>query len=95
MTLATAVYGVGIKSIQAGTITINSNTTSNTATISSVSTAKSFVLYGGNSGGDSSGGGNPSSDAGHVVLTNATTVTATRLGVGNNMILAYTVVEFN
>ena len=87
MTLATALFGAGVKSVQAGTITIIS-ASSNTATISSVNTSKSVVLYGGTS---------MSGSADYLVrveLTNATTVTATRGTTLNNSTVAYTVLEF-
>jgi hypothetical protein len=96
MTLATALYGVGIKSIQAGTITIAHATASNTATISSVNTAKSFVIHNGVTTINNPGSGYTVDDwSFRVALTNATTVTATRGGSDQQIILAYTVVEYN
>lgn len=62
----------GIKSIQRGTITITTNNTSATATISAVNTAKTELRY--------LGGGNydiaPGAVFGRIVLTNSTTITA-------------------
>lgn len=92
MTAATALFGNGVKSIQRGTITIAAAESSNTATISSVDTNKAFVLYGGHTFSGTSSAF--SSLAANVVLTNATTVTASRVGTNNDTILAYTVVEF-
>lgn len=62
-----------IKNIQRGTIAITGSDTSNTATITSVNTAKSDIDFLGteHSAGDAT-------DFGRVALTNATTVTATR-----------------
>lgn len=95
MTLATALYGSGIRSVQKGTITIANANTSNTATISSVNTAKAFVLFGGHTGTDATyslSQGVPKLD-----LTNATTVTANRdaQAATQSLTVSYTVVEFN
>jgi len=82
----------GIKSIQTGSFTVGSTLSTNTATISSVSTTKSVVLWNGqstNSNLDSA------SIQMRVELTNATTVTATRGGTSGNTTVSYTVVEFN
>ena len=94
MTLATALYGGGIKSIQQGTITVAAATSSNTATISSVATAKAFVLLNGFTFNFNASAANHFS---RVELTNATTVTATRNSADNtySTTVAYTVVEFN
>lgn len=80
-----------IKSLQKGTIALNNPATAATATITSVDTAKAFVMYEGASS-NQAGGGN---DA-YLDLTNATTVTA-YLAVAStgNIIVGFTVVEFN
>lgn len=82
-TEAVTVYGtvvefkVGIiQSIQQGQITIGSGSTSNTATINSVTTNNAFVHFNGQDG--TSAAGTPEYICGHFVLTNATTVTFTR-----------------
>jgi hypothetical protein len=91
--LATKTASV-IKSIQRGTITIADASTTNTATISSVSTSKSLVLFGGFSTTYASSD-NVSRVAGRVELTDSTTVTATRASSsGGSMVVAYQVVEF-
>jgi hypothetical protein len=90
MTLATALFGVGVKSVQAGTIAL-SGVTSNTATISSVNTNKSVVLYGGITTTDTTGTLPPLA---YLTLTNATTVTATRATSSNTTTVSYTVLEF-
>ena len=81
-----------VKSIQTGTITVSA--TSQTATITSVDTAKAIVLPGGHS--ESDGAAALRGSFSRVVLTNATTVTATRgTDVAADGIVAYTVLEFN
>lgn len=65
--------GDSVANVQYGTISI-SGSTSNTATIASVDTTKSVVMY---LGMNQNFGGTPSFDP-YLVLTNATTVTATR-----------------
>ena len=78
-----------VASVQRGTVAIG---TSTAVTITAVDTAKSVVLYGGNS--YSLTGGYESSMYSKVVLTNSTTVTASRVaGTGTN-ILAWQVIEF-
>jgi hypothetical protein len=91
MTLATAVFNVGVKSIQAGTIALI-NVTSNTATISSVNTAKAFVIFNGFSTNVT--GGDMGRAMVRVSLTNATTVTAEKNTFSDNSTVSYTVVEF-
>lgn len=84
-----------IKRVQRGVISFGASDATKTATISAVDTTKSFVLWGGAIPGDS--GTNPSApgawDA-RVDLTNATTVTATKLWDYASTI-SYQVVEFN
>lgn len=80
---------VGIKSIQRGTITIGNTATSNTATLAtSVDPANSRIRYLGCGTND-----NTSPEA-RVTLTNATTVTATRIGTSNNTTVSYEVTEY-
>lgn len=87
-------FGGGIKSIQRGTITValSSGAGSNTATITSVNTAKSSVHL---------LGFTPASQFAatawaRVTLTNATTVTANAAGGSDrNIVVEYQVVEYN
>ena len=82
-----------IKSIQRGTVSIG---TSTAVTITAVDTAKSVVLYGGNSAPNApNNGGYEGSMYSKVVLTDATTVTASRTDSnGGTNILAWQVIEF-
>ena len=86
----------GIKSIQRGTIAIAAGTgVSATATIAAVNTAKAVLLSGGWTGVPGSSA--PGVERTKIVLTNATTVTATRVGADSNTnqsVVAYQVVEF-
>lgn len=80
-----------ISSVQSGTIVL-SGVTSNTATISSVDTSKSVVLWLGHITNSTSS--NVSRAWGSFVLTNATTVTFSR-SVSNNVLTgSFMVVEF-
>ena len=72
-----ALIGAGIKSIQRGVITIAGSTGSNTATITAVTTAKSELRLLGSTTA-TSGGISPNNDFVKLVLTNTTTVTASR-----------------
>lgn len=86
-----------IRSNQSGTISVASGATSNTATITSVNTAKSFVLPLGTT--EDSNAVPPSSDPNAqwftLTLTNATTVTALRnTAAAVNNVVGYQVVEF-
>ena len=70
----------GIKSIQRGVITISSGSTTNTATITSVDTTKTELRV--------LGVGINANDVTYLpyaVLTNATTITATRLASPTNV----------
>ena len=69
-------FAQGVSSVQSGSITIASGSLTNTATISSIDTAKSALIFSGVTATTSTQ--QLSSSYGHVVLTNATTVTATR-----------------
>lgn len=81
-------FGV-IKSIQEGQIVISSGSSSNTATISSVTTSKSVCTFNGSRGNSTSG------YVATVQLTNATTVTAARIGSpAADTTVGYTVTEY-
>lgn len=83
-----------IKSIQSGSINIGSSSTSNTATISSVDTAKSRIAFRGQAGGDAT---DIRIGVANLELTNATTVTATRASQNGTRSLTvyFDVVEYN
>jgi hypothetical protein len=81
-------FGSNIKSVQQGTITISSST-SGTATITSVNTAKAVIHL---NGAYFTGSSSPCGVG--VALTNATTVTATT-GASANITVKFTVVEYN
>ena len=88
----------GVRSIQAGTITIASgNNTSNTATLGTTLTdaARAHVIYNGYSA-DANGGAAPPESNVRLTLTNTTTVTATRSAGVNSAacIVAFTVIEY-
>lgn len=82
-----------IKSIQRGTITISSAVTSNTATITAVTMAKSIVVSGGFTVDDTYAAG-PEEYMVRLVLTNTTTVTASKGVSGTGITIAYQVIEF-
>jgi hypothetical protein len=86
-----------VKSLQRGTITLSgtSTTETDTATISSVATGKSFISSGGFHGADNSGAA-PFEAQAMYVLTDATTVSVTRTGGANSTdkIVSYQVVEY-
>jgi len=80
-----------IRSVQRGTITINSTNTSATATITAVDTTKSVVFW---LGSDASSNG--SLTAAYLTLTNSTTVTSTRntQDGSSTSVTGYQVVQF-
>lgn len=80
------------KSLQNPTITIVDTATSNTATINAVDTTKTFLNYQGTDVGDNASG-NSSNWMSRLILTNSTTVTATRGGTTGTNIVALQVVE--
>lgn len=81
-----------VKSIQYGSIAIGSGAASNTATITSVTTANSLIFWNGATNTAATTNNNLIAD---VALTNSTTVTATRTGTGANTCTArFVVVEF-
>lgn len=84
--------GGGIKSIQRGTISIAALTTSATATITSVNTAKTELRYLG--GGQLDGNG--FAVFARVALTNSTTITATASSAPNSACnVSWELTEFN
>jgi hypothetical protein len=93
-------YGSAIKSIQRGTIALSTSQTSNTATITAVTTTKAVALLLGVTGSSAQVSGEWSGLAeGHlfarVSLTNATTVTANRgIHYSSTLTVGYVVVEF-
>lgn len=81
-----------IKSVQYGTVVIGAGATSATATISSVTTSKSVVVFLGFQ--ESSSAATPQTYLAYLTLTNATTVTATRQASGDTLTVGFCVVEF-
>ena len=82
-----------IKSIQKVAITIASGSTSNTATISSVTTSNAILLFNGNTTTQTT---DYSSGTARIELTNGTTVTAYRGASNSDTVTIYgTVIEFN
>ena len=91
-TLSQFVGGSPIKSIQRGTIALLANThSSNTATISSVDTSKSFISWLGGSTNTTA----LNQWAHRVDLTNSTTVTVTRTTDAGSVTVSYEVIEYN
>lgn len=93
-------FFTAIKSIQTGTIVIATGSTSNTATITSVTTTKSVLTLLGMQSSDSmsfgSSGSAPGSTIGTLTLTDATTVTFARNNSTGSRTLtaAFQVVEY-
>lgn len=84
----------GVKSTQSGTITLASGVTSNTATITSVNTAKTELLF---LGFDCTCTplAADGSEYPYIVLTNATTVTANRVNLNtSSVIVSWRIVEY-
>lgn len=81
--------GGGVKSIQRGTISVSAGggTGSNTATITSVDTAKAECKFTGVTSGANIQG------MARVTLTNSTTVTADASGAGGTYVVGYEVRE--
>lgn len=77
---------------QTGTITIAAASTSNTATISTVGTTRTWCVYQGLTTTNTSIN---NSTFTNLELTNATTVTAARNGSSNNAIIGYTIIELS
>ena len=72
-------FGTGVKSRQAFSITISGADTSATATITAVDTDNYNIFYHGQSN-DNNGTARLNSTSARLVLTDATTITATRGG---------------
>ena len=81
-----------VKSIQRGTITVTG--TSNTATITSVDIPKSVVIWGGSNFQHATGADERAWNI-NLVLTNATTVTATRNSSIDSCVVPFQVLEYN
>lgn len=84
-------YGNSVKSVQSGTFLAQASATTSTVSITSVNTAKSFVLH---QGGGTVNGTETFGYGTYAVLTNATTVSVTNKMGGGTMNTAFTVVEF-
>lgn len=81
-----------VKSIQSGTIVLANGVASNTSTLpSAVVVANAVVIYGGQTSGVTA---QSASAMAKLVLTNTTTVTATRISTTNAMTISFTVIEF-
>lgn len=84
-----------IQSIQQGTVAIGNGATSNTATITSVTQGNAFVMFQGQTFGAATDDTNLARCFGNVVLTNATTVTASRTTASTTTLtVGFVVVEF-
>jgi len=79
-----------VRRIQRGTIAITAGNTSNTATITGVNTSKSVLSW----LGQSTDVGDMTDGSAQLMLTNSTTVTATRHASTNNMTVGYQVIEW-
>jgi len=79
-----------IKSIQRGVIQIDNAASTDTATISSVDTTRSMISFLGYQTNDTLA----TNTRGSFTLTNATTVTFTRMGAANSIIGSYEVIEY-
>ena len=82
-----------IQSIQSGSITLGAGVSSNTATISSVDTSKSILIWNGVQN-TVAAQTQPERWATRIALTNGTTVTATRESTSSSSTVRFTVVEF-
>lgn len=85
-----ATYPSGIKSIQRGVITMADPATAATATIQAVNTLKTELRF----LGTSSNSGTSNAGFGKVVLTNSTTVTASRDGTNGNCSISWELTEY-
>lgn len=84
-----------IKSIQRGTITIAGGSLTNTATITAVVPGNTRLRYLGNNSTNTGGGGSGAAPClVRIDLTNATTITATRLDTTDPAIVSYEVIEY-
>ena len=86
-----------VKSIQKGTNTIAAGSTSQTTTVSSVTTANSFVAWNGatTNNTDATYARDLECNTAIAVLTNSTTLTFSRQFSRGDLVTAYTLVEFN
>ncbi len=84
-------FSGAIKSIQRGNIAIGAADTTETATITAVNAAKSAVFA---LGIAAATGSEPADTLARLELTDATTVTATRVGNSGTSTIGYQVVEF-
>jgi hypothetical protein len=96
MSTLTQFSGGGIKSIQRGTIVINTGAASATATVTSVNTAKSLLTHLGQNGYYSISSTNGLGNV-RISLTNATTITAAVAAAGNAtaFTVSYELVEYD
>jgi len=87
-------YTGRLRSLQTVSISITNGNTSNTATLGTTlqSTAKAIIIWAGNSSSPTAIA--PDSGWVNLVLTNTTTVTATRTGSAGTVVVNATVVEF-
>ena len=84
-----------IKAIQRGTITLANGQATNTATITSVVTGNTRLVYCGNNSTNAGGGGTGTSPCFvRIDLTNATTITATRIDSVDPAIVSYEAIEY-
>ena len=82
-----------VKSLQSGEITV-SGVTSNTATITVVNTDKAWLFFRGFWTDDGNVGEYSGRSSSKIVLTNSTTITASKSVASNSSLPSYTVVEF-
>lgn len=92
-TAVAAIPTTPINSVQRGTISLGAGTLSGTATITSVNMAKSFISTGLHQFGPSNVA-EPVSYHPMVVLTNATTVTASRQDSSQGVVVPWQVIEY-
>ena len=81
-------YSVRASSAQTGTVTIINTATTGTAAITSVTTTRAYLIYGGFQTDTDN-----VTDATRIILTNATTVTATRYTSGGASVVDFNVQE--
>lgn len=83
-----------IKSIQRGTITLADTVTSATATIGAVDPNNTRLIFLGNNSTNTGGAGSSNPTSARIALTNATTVTASRITGTDLMTVSYEVIEY-
>jgi len=79
--------------VQYGTVTIAAASTSNTATINSISTSRAAPFYLGNSATEAGGTG-PNNNSASMVLTDAKTITCTRSGTLGTLVTSFVIPQF-